>query len=139
MPEQRRDDGCPQGRAEVLVKIVFERERALPRGGVTGIEGRLGIVLFEHGDDVGRIADRLAVQEQDGQGTAPRRAPGADQVVRAEHLTVVRDVLVVECPAGLLAEVRERDVPQQGRVHGIAADVTRQLGAAHDQVGSRPA
>ena len=59
-----------------------------------------------------------AVQEQYGQGTAPRRAPGADQVVRAEHLTVVRDALVVECPAGLFAVVRERDVPQQGRVHG---------------------
>jgi hypothetical protein len=31
---------------------------------------------------------------------------------------VVRDALVVECPAGLLAVVRERDVPQQGRVDG---------------------
>ena len=49
-----------------------------------------------------------AVQEQYGAGRG---------TLRAEHLTVVRDVLVVECPAGLLAVVRERDVPQQGRVH----------------------
>jgi hypothetical protein len=30
---------------------------------------------------------------------------------RIEHPTVVRDALVVECPASLLAVVRERDVP----------------------------
>ncbi len=56
-----------------------------------------------HWDDVGRIADRPAVQEQDGQRAAPCRAPSADQVVGAEHLTVVRDALVVERPADLLA------------------------------------
>jgi hypothetical protein len=29
VPEQRREDGGPQGRAELLVEIVFQRERAL--------------------------------------------------------------------------------------------------------------
>lgn len=96
---------------------MFQRKRALPRGGVTGIERRLGMTLFERGNDVGRIADCLTVQEQNGQRAAPRRAPGADQVVRAEYLTVVCDALVVECPAGLLAEVRERDMPKQSRFH----------------------
>ena len=66
-----------------------------------------------------RIADRPAVEEQDRQRAAPRRAPGADQVVGAEHPPAVRDALVVERPADLLAEVRERDVPQQRRVHGV--------------------
>src|SRR5438477_12995339 len=76
-----------------------------------------------------RIADRPAVQEQDWQRTAPRRAPGTDQVVRAEHLTAVRDALVVERPANLLVEVRDRDVPQQRRFHGDLSRVaTRQPG-----------
>ena len=44
---------CPQGRAELIVEIIFQRERALPRGGVTGKERRLGIAFFERGDDVG--------------------------------------------------------------------------------------
>ena len=78
VPEQRRDDRSPQGRAKLFVEIVFQIERMLTRGGVSRIERRLGIALFERGDDVGRIADRPAVQEQDGQGAAPRRAPGAD-------------------------------------------------------------
>src|SRR2546427_8065214 len=65
-----------------------------------------------------RIAERAVVQEQDWQRAAPRRAPGADQVVGAEHLTAMRDALVVERPADLLVEMRERDVPQQRRVHG---------------------
>jgi len=69
VPEQRGDDRCPQGRTELLVEIVFQSERSLPRGGVTGIERRRRIALFERGDDLGRIADRPAVQEQDGQRT----------------------------------------------------------------------
>src|SRR5206468_1927382 len=99
--------------------------RALPRGGVTGIQRRLGIALFERGDDMRRIADRPAVQEQDWQRAAPRRAPGADQVVGAEHPTAMRDALVVEGPADLLVEMRERDVPQQRRVHGDLSSRSR--------------
>jgi hypothetical protein len=118
LPEQRRDDGRPQRRAELLVEIVFQCERPLPRRGVTGIQWRLGIALFERRDDTRRIADRPSLQEQDRQRTAPRRAPGADQVVGAKYATAVRDPLVVERPADLLAEMRERDVPQQRRVHG---------------------
>jgi hypothetical protein len=49
----------------LLVEIVFQRERALPSGGITRIERRFAIALFERGDDVGRIPDGSAVQEQD--------------------------------------------------------------------------
>jgi len=125
VPEQRGDDRCPQGRTELLVEIVFQSERSLPRGGVTGIERRRRIALFERGDDLGRIADRPAVQEQDGQRTVPRRTPRTDQIVGAKHLTVVRDTLAVERRAGLLAVVRERDVPQQGRVHRASGSLSR--------------
>src|SRR5260370_1858108 len=47
-----------------------------------------------------------------GKGAAP-----SPSYVNAEHLTVVRDALVVERPAGLLVVVRERAVPQQTRAH----------------------
>ena len=139
MPEQRRDDGRAQRRAELLVEIVFQCERALPRVGVTGIQRRLGIALFERGDDMRRIADRPAIQEQDWQRAAPRRAPGADQVAGAEHLTAMRDALVVERPADLLVEVRERDVPQQRRVHGDLSSRSRARGArvGSDRAGCR--
>jgi hypothetical protein len=104
--EQRCDDGRAQGGTELLVEMVFQRERVLPRGGFTGIERRLGIATFECGDDLRRIADRPAVQEQDRQRATPRRAPGANQVVRAEHLTTVRDALVIQRPADLLGSAR---------------------------------
>ena len=118
MPEQRRDDGRAQRRAERLVEIVLQRERALPRGGVTRIQRRLGVTLLERGDDPRGIGDGPAVEPQDGQLALARRAPGADQVVGAEHAAAVRDALVVERPAHLFVEVRERDVPQQRSVHG---------------------
>src|SRR2546427_12666463 len=83
-----------------------------------------------------RIAERAVVQEQDWQRAAPRRAPGADQVVGAEHLTAMRDALVVERPADLLVEVRERDVPQQRRVHGGLRSRSRARGGGVGGTGS---
>ena len=102
MPEQRRDDGRTQRGTELLVEIVFQCERVLPRGGVSGIQRRLGMAMLDRGDDTSRIADRPAIQEQDRQDAMPRRASGADQVVGAEHLTAVRKALVVQRPADLL-------------------------------------
>jgi hypothetical protein len=42
VPEERRDDGRAQRRAELLVEIVFQCERAVQRGGVTGNSGGSG-------------------------------------------------------------------------------------------------
>jgi hypothetical protein len=42
VPEERCDDGRAQRRTEPLVEMVFQCERALPRGGVGGIERRRG-------------------------------------------------------------------------------------------------
>ena len=143
VPEQRRDDRRSQCRAELLVEVVFQRERVLPRVGVTGIQRRLGIALFERGDDMGRIADRAAVEEQNRQRAVPRRTPGADQVVRAEHFAAVRDALVVERPTHLLAEMRERDVPQQRcilvhmRVSGGSREDCNQPPVDFDRVSKR--
>ena len=111
VPEQWRHDGGAHRRAERLVEIVLQRERALPRGGVTRIKRRLGVMLLKRGDDARRIGDGPAVEPQNGQLALARRAPGADQVVGAEHPAPVRDALVVERPAHFFAVVRERDVP----------------------------
>ena len=123
--EEGRHDGRAQRRAQGLVEIVLDCERALPRGRVTRIQRRLRITLFERGDDAGRIGDRPALQEQDRQFALPGRAPGADQVVRAEHLAAVSDALVIERPAHLLVVVRQRDVPQQRSVHRARVPTSR--------------
>ncbi len=82
---ERRDPGfCGDTRATVERRLgrllarmtlaeVFQCERAVQRGGVTGIQRRLGIALFERGDDMRRIADRPAIQEQDWQRAAVQR------------------------------------------------------------------
>jgi hypothetical protein len=61
--------------------------------------------LFERRDNMRRIADRLTVEEEDRQGAATSGSPGSNQIVGAEHPAVVRDALVIERPADLLAEV----------------------------------
>ena len=48
----------------MFVEVIFQRERVLSRVGVAGIQRRLGIALFEPSDDMGRIADCAAVEEQ---------------------------------------------------------------------------
>ena len=118
VPEQRRNDGRAQRRAKRLVEIILQRERALLRGCVTRVQRRLREAFLERGDDPRGIGDGPAVEPQDGQLALARRAPGADQVVGAEHSTAVRDALVVERPAHFFVVVRERNVPQQRSLHG---------------------
>ena len=118
VPEQRRHYSRAQRRAKRVVEILLQRERALPRGGVTRIKQRLGVMLLKRGDDARGIGDGPAIEPQNGQLTLARRAPDADQIVGAEHAAPVRDALVVERPAHFFAVVRERDVPEQRGIHG---------------------
>jgi hypothetical protein len=120
VPEQRRHDSRAQRRAKRLVEIVLQRERALPRGDITRIKRRLGVMLLKRGDDARGIRDGPAIEPQNGQLALARRTPDADQVVGAEHTAPMGDALVVERPAHFFAVVRERDVSQQQSVHGAA-------------------
>jgi hypothetical protein len=64
--EQRRHHSRAQRRAKRLVEIVLQHKRALPRGRVTRIKRRLGVMLLKRGDDARGIGDRLAAKPQNG-------------------------------------------------------------------------
>src|SRR5262245_59081707 len=87
--EQRRDKSRAQRRPKRLVEIVFQRERALPRCGVTRIKRWFGVLLLKRGDDARGICDGAAVEPQNGQLALARRTPDPDQVVGAENTAPV--------------------------------------------------
>jgi hypothetical protein len=99
VPEQRRHDSRAHRRAKRLVEILLKRKRAPSGGGVTRVQGRLGVTLLKCGKDAGGVGDGPAVEPQNGQLALARRAPSTDQVVGAEHAAPVRDALVVRVPS----------------------------------------
>ena len=99
-----------------LVEEVLELERPATLGRLLRVERRLGPALLERRDDRGRVADVAAVEAQDREGLRrPAGEPERDRDVRAgeRRAALVLDPLVGERPAGLLAVVRDRDVPEQ--------------------------
>ena len=103
-------------RAQLLVEEVLQLERAAALLGVGRVERRLGVALLERGDDRGRVADRAAVhlQHREGRCCSPRVSQKRDRDVhpRQRRAADVRDPLVVQRPARLLAEVRDVDLPE---------------------------
>ena len=78
------------------------------------------MVALERGDDARRVADRAAVEKQDRQRGCPRPERRRGRYVAPERAADVRDPLLVERPAHLLVEVRNRQVPEDGRVTALA-------------------
>src|SRR3954454_16722824 len=106
-------------RAELLVEEVLEIERPAALLEVRGVERRVRVGVLEVGDDARRIADRVPVLDEDGEGG--RRA--ARQLTRElavppgnGGLADVGDALVVERPADLLVVVRDLEVVEDGRL-----------------------
>src|SRR5207244_10727100 len=109
----------PDVRPELLVEPLLERERPAALRGITRVQRRLWLALLERRDDRRRIADALAAEFEHGERVvAAVRQPQRDGGVRAAYrgAQAIRDRLVVERPARLLAVVRDGDVPQR-RLH----------------------
>ena len=105
--------------ADLGVEVVLELERPRALRRVGRIQGRVGVKLLQRGDDRRRVADGPAVDLEDRQ-RAPAAAgqPGRVEGMKARErrLAHVGHALVVERPARLLVEVRDLDVPEDGKL-----------------------
>jgi hypothetical protein len=107
----------PDVRTELLVEELLQLERPRTLAGIARIERGLGHRFLERGDDLGGVADRPAVELQDGERVAAAsRQDEGDRDVRARGrgAPLVLDSLVLERPASLLVVVRDADVPEDG-------------------------
>ena len=106
--------------SELLVEEVLELQRPAPLIWVGGVQRRLGVALLEGGDDRRRVADRTAVELEQGEGLV--LAAGDEQRrrhvrPRRRRVAVVFDALPVQRPADLLAVVGDLDVPELRSAH----------------------
>ena len=101
----------------LLVEELLELQGAPELARIGGIERRIRVALLQRLDDAGRIADPLTVQRQHRKRRPAASFANAQAVVhhgrrRAAH---VRDLLVVERPAGLFVVVADLDVVEDRR------------------------
>ena len=84
--------------------------------GVGGIQGRVGPVFLERGDDRGRVAGpRPSISQTGRRRCSPRvNRSAVSRASRHRSPQLIRNPLVVERPASLLVVVRDLDVPEDG-------------------------
>src|SRR5439155_5179301 len=99
----------PDVRAELAIEPARELERAPALGVAGGIQGRVREAPLQGGDDRGGIRDTYTIELEDRKRHGPpAREPRSERDVQARQgrAALVRDPLVLERPARLLAEVR---------------------------------